>query len=193
MAGFRGFASAALVVSTHVLVLASVRAEEKDPVASPCPSPSPGAPGGIAASVDRVVGEIEEARLAPCRLSAEAGTPCFSASVEAKAPVYSVASYLRELHFGKSGHSATGQGGITIDPVCSVKHVLKKLKKKNDTYYLYRVWDRSGEHAVMRERPFDPAVFQGIPEFHFELLGKVDGECAAVASFARADHLGSRP
>ena len=181
--GFRGFASVALVVSAHCLVVAAGQAQDR-PAPSPSPSPSPSPVGTIASSIDRVVQEVEDARLAPCRPSVDAGLPCFSAAVEAKAD-YSVAEYLRQLHLGKAGHSANGHGGITIDPVCSVKHVLKKLAKKNDTYYLYRVWDRTGAHAVMKEQPFSPSVFEGIPEFHFEFLGKVDGECAAVQAFAR--------
>jgi hypothetical protein len=183
----REYVGAVVIVSAQLLLAASGRADDQRPGPSPSPSPSPSPPpaGTIASSVDRVVQEVEDARLAPCRPSVDAGLPCFSAAVEAKAD-YSVAEYLRQLQPEGSGHSG-GPGGIAIDPVCSVKHLLKKLAKKNDTYYLYRVWDRTGEHAVMKEQPFSPDVFQGIPEFHFEYLGRVAGECAAVAAFSRAD------
>jgi hypothetical protein len=126
--------------------------------------------------------------------------PCFPSSVEARGPLYSVADSLRHLGFNnapvpdrpptmnemspyRSGPVSPVVNLLKIDPFCAVKSILKSVRGKNDVYYLYRVWDHLGEHPVLRESPFDPASFQGIPEFHFELLGRFDDECKAIAAY----------
>ena len=59
------------------------------------------------------------------------------------------------------------------------KGILKSLKGKNDTYYLYRVRDIHGERVALYDRRLEPANFQGELAF----LGKFDGECDAIAAY----------
>jgi hypothetical protein len=68
---------------------------------------------------------------------------------------------------------------VTFDPTCVVKSVFKRLKGKNDAYYLYRVRDTRGERiALYGQRP-TAETFQG----GLELLGEFNGECKAVAAY----------
>ncbi len=71
----------------------------------------------------------------------------------------------------------------SFDPTCVGKSVLKSLKGKNDTYYLYRLRDVAGERVALYDRRLDSATFQGA----LELLGRFDGECKALAAYRRED------
>jgi hypothetical protein len=76
---------------------------------------------------------------------------------------------------------------FTVDPTCVAKSAIKKLKGRNDVYYLYRLEDRTGERPVLTDRPLDPAAYAALPEIHYELLGKFTGECEAVAAYRRIE------
>jgi hypothetical protein len=69
--------------------------------------------------------------------------------------------------------------GVTLDPGCVAKSALKKLKGKNDVYYLYRIRDVHGVRVALYDRRVDATTFQGDLEF----LGKFDGECDALAAY----------
>src|SRR5258706_13812769 len=69
--------------------------------------------------------------------------------------------------------------GLSFDPGCLVKGLMKSLKGKNDTYYLYRVRDTHGERVALYDRRLDAENFQGELAF----LGKFEGECDALAAF----------
>jgi len=66
-----------------------------------------------------------------------------------------------------------------FDPGCVGKSLLKHIKGKNDTYYLYRMRDVRGEHTALYDHRVDAATFQGDLEF----LGRFDGECQALAAY----------
>lgn len=165
-------------------------------VAKPSPSPSPSsaaAPRSLSGSVERAVAEHEAAQ-APCGAADKAGVPCFPTSVDATGPRYSVADSIRAMRFEApppkprvilNGGLAPSVG-FGFDPVCAVKRLGKAIKGRNDTYYLYRVWDRVGPYVVLREKPFDPTAFQAVPEARYELLGEYHGECSAIAAYRAA-------
>jgi len=161
----------------------------------PLPSPSP---RPIRDSVERVVQRLEEEKKDPCRRARAEGKPCFPISTVIRGPEISVRDSLREL-LPADGPSPNrpptaaemapfrpGPGGqvipiVTFDPGCVAKSALKKLKGKNDVYYLYRLKDAHGERVALYERPLDVARFQGAVEF----LGRFDNECDALAAYRR--------
>jgi hypothetical protein len=70
---------------------------------------------------------------------------------------------------------------VTFDPGCVGKSILKGLRGKNDTYYLYRLRDVNGARVVLYDHRLDATRFQG----EVELLGEFKGECAALAAYER--------
>jgi hypothetical protein len=75
----------------------------------------------------------------------------------------------------------------TFDPTCVGKSVLKRLKGKNDAYYLYRVMDTHGERVALYDHRLNAEVFQGGLEF----LGRFGGECKALAAYRHEDRKAS--
>jgi len=158
----------------------------------------------IAASVDRLLKRLEEKWKEPCRQARADDVPCFPVIVEQDTPEYSVAQSLRDF-VPDDSPSASRPPTLTeiapyrpgpvrpmatflkVDPTCVAKSALKKLKGKNDVYYLYRLTDRRGERPVLRERKLDPVTYSALPDIHYELLGKFDGECEAVAAYRRIE------
>ena len=67
--------------------------------------------------------------------------------------------------------------------MCAVKGLLKSLKGKNNTYYLYVVRDTKGERAQLYDHKLDPLNFQG----NLDFIGRFEGECAAVAAWRHED------
>ena len=170
-----------------------------EPPPTPPPTTLPSRP--LRDSVERIVGKIEEDRKAPCRKVAE-GVPCFPVSIEESRPDWtiSVRDSLRDL--GPPGKPSpnrpptqeemkafrSGPVGLVIplvafDPGCVGKSVLKRLKGKNDTYYLYRLRDVHGERAALYDHRLEATTFQGALEF----LGRFDGECEALAAYRHED------
>ena len=80
-----------------------------------------------------------------------------------------------------SGALAPSATLVSFDPGCVGKSVLKRLRGKNDRYFLYRVRDTKGQRVVLYDHRLDPTYFQGELEF----LGEFDGECDAVAAWNR--------
>jgi hypothetical protein len=130
----------------------------------------------------------------PCFREAEEGIPCFPASVEARERVHSVAEALR--NWKPDGSPEPGRGitttpwgsavaGVGFDPVCASKSALKALRGRNDTYYLYRVWDATGERAVLREKPLETGAYT-MSLLGYELIDEIKGECQAMKAFSRA-------
>lgn len=188
------------VVLVSALVAVPLCAGGQDP--EPSPSPVPARP--IAGSVERIVERLVKERLTPCAEDERDRVPCFPVSVEAKAPEYSVAESLRswrpddspsphrpptadEMARYRPGPPSAVGNLVSLDPVCAVRSL---FKGKRGPYYLYRIWDRTGERPALRDRPLDAAEFQGVPEFRYEALGKFEDECEAVAAYRRALHEG---
>jgi hypothetical protein len=140
---------------------------------------------------------MEDAREDPCRQAAAAGRPCFPAETKVKGEEYSVRKSLglpdaqegkpaagtpptlTEMGPYRPGLKAIPINGFSFDPGCAGKRILKSLKGKNDTYYLYRIRDTQGERVAMFDQKLVAEKFQGELAF----LGKFDGECAALAAY----------
>jgi hypothetical protein len=140
---------------------------------------------------------MEDAREDPCKTAAAEGRPCFPVETTAKGEEYSVrkslglpdaqpqkpaaggAPTVAEMGPYRPGPKTTPVPLVKFDPGCVAKGILKSLKGKNDTYYLYRLRDVSGDRPVLYDRKVDPQTIQGDIAF----LGKYDGECDAVTAF----------
>ena len=147
--------------------------------------------------MDRVVNRMEDAREDPCRKAAAEGRPCFPVETRIKGEEYSVRRSLglpdaqkdkpaagtpptlTEMGPYRPGLKAIPINGFSFDPGCMAKGILKSLKGKNDTYYLYRVRDIQGERVALYDRRLTAENFQGELAF----LGKFDGECDALAAY----------
>ena len=128
------------------------------------------------------------------------GVPCFPVEVHAEGPSVSVRDSLwdfgpkdkqsehrpptlKEMQPVRPGPRVGAVPLVSFDPVCAAKHALKAVKGKNDTYYLYRLRDASGEHVVLRDQKLEARAYQGSAEF----VGQFEGECAALVAFRHED------
>lgn len=169
--------------------------EDARPTPEPTPAAYPKRP--IADSVEPVVERYLREHAQPCSRAEAERVPCFPVTVEAHGPTVSVAESLRKWKADTSAGAGAGPqtlspwgtplGGVSFDPVCTGKSLLSKLKGRSDTFYLYRVFDQQGEHAVMRDRPLEPGGHAAVTAFGFEFLGKIDGECEAIAAWRKAN------
>jgi len=152
-------------------------------------------------SVDRVIDRVVLAHLGPCQLAGRDGVPCFPISIDRERR-YSVADSMRsyrgtgaaspsvpttaDIQGQMSGAPQSASGGVGLDPVCTIKNLVKKLSGNGTTYYLYKTWDARGERPMMTDHKLDPFEYQSSPGFRFEYLGSFDSECAAVAAWNKA-------
>jgi hypothetical protein len=177
-------------------------------------APEDGSPGWweppaetpIADSIEPAVERYVREHFTPCALAGSA-VPCFPVSVEVQGRVYSVRETLDNLQLddrpvpgtlptaeemiqhGANPHPASGS--VAFDPAaiaCKTRQLLKKVQGKSTTYYLYRVWDRTGERAVLRDRPLDPEALAADPQFHYEPLGEFGDECQAIKAYRHRTH-----
>jgi hypothetical protein len=164
--------------------------------ARPSPEPSPAPRRSIAESVEPAVERYLREHAGPCTRAEAERIPCFPVTVEEHGPVYSVADSIRSWKPDASAAVAataptspygTPVAGFGFDPVCTGKSLLKGLRGKNDTYYLYRVWDQAGERAVLRDEPLEPGRQPTLALLGYELLGKIDGECEAIGAWRKAN------
>jgi len=173
-----------------LLLWCAVGAEDPPPTTLP--------PHPIRDSIEKVVERLEQEREDPCRKTAAEGKPCFPVSTSVRGPQASVRESLGVLLPDtapspdrpptKDGLAPYRPGPVgtvipllKFDPGCVGKSVLKKLKGRNDTYYLYRLRDVHGVRVALYDRRVDATTFQGDLEF----LGKFDGECDALAAYRR--------
>ena len=164
------------------------------PSASPSPSPSP-SPWPIAQTAEAVIDRLEAERKDPCLKAAREHVPCFPAKTEQKGYDASVRQSLglpdsplkpspdRPPTVGEMDpyrpHDTKPAVSVTIDPVCVGQSVLKRVKGKNDTYFLYRIRDVHGERVALFDHKLDATTVQGDVAF----LGRFDGECEAQAAY----------
>jgi len=155
----------------------------------------------IAESVDRAVDELILKHFSSCGRSEGEDVPCFPVSVERKWQ-YSVAGSLEHLEFdsrptpgrpptvaemsGARPGPLSASGSVSFDPVCKGRQLLKAITGRSRTYYLYRVWDENGEHAVLRDQPMAAAEWSGRPAFQYVELGSFGDECEAIAAWRKA-------
>ena len=179
--------------SAIVCPLVAVAADEEE--TPPATSETP-----LHDSVEGVVDRYFEERTEPCKKLQGSGRPCFPSEVVKPVPDASVEESLGdvgsrtapspdrpptrdELEDYRSGFLSKSAKLFSVDPICSAKSSIKKLKGKNDTYFLYRITDALGDHIELRDHRLDPAAYWGVAEFRFELLEEIHGECRAVAAY----------
>jgi hypothetical protein len=159
----------------------------------------------IADSVDRVVAQFIRERLSPCATAD--GVPCFPVTVEVQGRQYSVRETLE--HYELDSRPVPGtpptpaevsqyganprptSGSVGFDPkaiVCKTRQLLRAVRGKSRTYYLYRLWDHTGERAVLRDRPLEPEELAASPHARYVPLGRFDDECEAVRAYLTATH-----
>jgi hypothetical protein len=178
------------------VALLAVRASRL-PAQGDDPDPRP-----IRESVDRVVARFIQEH-SPCGPAGGDEIPCFPVLVELEAPEYSVKDSLRRLEPDNrpmpgpptpaelnrfSANPLPVSATVGLDPICKTRQLVRRLLGKGRTYYVYRVWDHTGERAVLRDRPLDPAEFAGAPEFRYEPLGRFGDECEAIKAYRKATH-----
>jgi hypothetical protein len=156
--------------------------------------------GPLLQAIDPAVEKWWSENREPCRKPIKLGVPCFPIEIHAEGPIVSVRDSLwdlapngrpsehrpptaQEMQSVRPAPRSMVAPLMSFDPVCAAKHALKAVEGKNDTYYLYRLRDTSGEHVVLRDRKLDAKAYQGSAEF----LGQFDGECAAIAAFRHED------
>jgi hypothetical protein len=164
------------------------------------PPPTTQTPRPLAQAIDPAVDKWWSEAREPCRVPIKLGVPCFPVEVHAEGPSVSVRDSLwnlgpngkpsehrppttQEMQAVRPGPKSVPVPLVSFDPICAAKHALKAAKGKNDTYYLYRLRDASGEHVVLRDQKLEAKAYQGSAEF----LGQFDGECAAIAAFRHED------
>jgi hypothetical protein len=160
----------------------------------------------IADSIEPAVERFIRENLASCELAGE-GVPCFPVSIQVKGRMYSVRESLENLQlgdrrvpgsvpsaadmiqYGANPHPASAGVGVGAQAIaCKTKQLLKKIQGRSQKYYLYRVWDETGERAVLRDRPFDADELAGSPEFHYVSLGEFSDECEAIQAYRKSTH-----
>ena len=130
------------------------------------------------------------------------GISCFPVSIEQEGPRLSVKEALRsyrpdgrpapgvptnaELQRQMSGAPRSASGGASIDPGCTAKSLLRSIKGRPDTFYLYRTWNGSTEQPLLTDHKLDPNAYSSLPSFRYEFLGEFKGECEAVAAWRAA-------
>ena len=199
-----------LRVAGAVVVLASVGMASAAAAQDPAPASTP-APARrrrpIRDSIDRVLDAVVLAHMKPCDVAQRRGVPCFPVSVEQEGPRFSVAEALRryrgtgspapgvptvaEIQGQMSGAPQSASGGVGFDPVCTAKKLFGK--KAGTTFHLYRTWDARGERPLLTDHLLDPKAYALNPDFHYEYLGKYDGECEAVAAWREALRKATEP
>lgn len=194
---FRRWSAAAVLATSLARSLAASADDPPPPADDPTPVGRPSRP--ISESADRLIRKLDDERRSPCGKTREpVAVPCFPISIEESRPdlKFSVRDSLRDL--GPAGKQSPNRPptqdelkpfrpgpvgpvvpGFGFDPGCVGKSLLKHIKGKNDTYYLYRMRDVRGEHAALYDHRLDAATFQGDLEF----LGRFDGECQALAAY----------
>ena len=159
----------------------------------------------IADSIEAAVEKYVREHFAPCGTTDDA-VPCFLVTLEVKGRQYSVRETLDNLQFDNRPvpgpptaaemiqHGANPRptsASVGFDPkavVCKTKQLLQKIQGKSRKYYLYRVWDETGERAVLRDRPLDPNELAGSPHFRYVPLGEFGDECEAVKAYLTTTH-----
>jgi hypothetical protein len=160
----------------------------------------------IADSIEAAVEKYVREHFAPCGAAGDA-VPCFPVSLEVKGRQYSVRETLDNLQLDNrpvpggpptaaemiqyGANPRPTSASVGFDPkavVCQTKQLLQRIQGKSRKYYLYRVWDETGERAVLRDRPLDPNALAGSPHVHYVPLGEFEDECEAIKAYRRSTH-----
>ena len=133
----------------------------------------------------------KEEQADPCALAEKEGLPCYPSKAEKDDSEVSVAESLKEWKedastYKGSNTTITSPAGAPLsgfDPVRAVEGLVRILSGKNSVYFLYRVWDRNGERAVLRDTETPPVVDPTDSQAGYELVRKVRGEPGAIKAF----------
>lgn len=189
----------ALLAASFAAAAQDAPAPAPTPTPPPAASPAPRRRVAIRQTIDRHVEKVLRAHELPCERASRAGVPCFPVDVEREGPRFSVADALRhyrtdgspapgvptnsELRQQLSGAPLSASGGVSMDPVCTVKSLVRWLSGKPTTFYLYRLKDERGERPLLADRKLEPSPR---PDLQYEFMGEFKGECQAVAAWRSA-------
>jgi len=156
----------------------------------------------IAEAIEKAVDDVMRRHYDPCAAAAQKGVPCFPSSIDVVGPRFSVADALRK--YRQDGRRAAGapitasdmreqmggaplsaSGGVSLDPVCTVKSLIRRMSGTGK-FYLYRLSDGRQERPVLTDRKLDPAVYATNPQASYEYMGEYPGECEAIAAWRKA-------
>jgi hypothetical protein len=157
----------------------------------------------ITDSIDPAVERFVRERLSPC--GGARGIPCFPVTLEVQGRQYSVREGLENLQFDsrpvpgtvptaadmiqQGANPRSTSGSVGFDPkaiVCKTRQLMRKIQGRSRKYYLYRVWDETGERALLRDQPLDPEAQP--PHFRYLALGEFGDECEAMKAYLRSNH-----
>ena len=192
---------------------AAARAAEDPPAAATAVAATDGRPARlpvprrrrrpIAEAVEKAVDDVMRRHYDPCAAAKARGVPCFPSSVDREGPRYSVADAMRkyrpdgrraegapitatDMRGQMSGAPASDSGGVSMDPVCTVKSLIRRISG-NGRLYLYRLTDGHGVvRPVLTDRKIEPAVYASNPDARYEYMGDFTGECEAFAAWRKA-------
>jgi hypothetical protein len=153
-------------------------------------------------AIERAVDEVMKKHEDPCAYANRQGVPCFPTGIEVEGPRFSVAEAMRryradraraanapitaaEMRGQMSGAPQSASGGVSFDPVCTTKSLIRRVTGQPNTYYLYRLSDGRQERPLLTDRRLDPRVTAENPEVRYEFLGEFSGECEAVAAWRK--------
>ena len=166
--------------------------------ATPAAAQAPSTPRPIHDSAERQVEAVVRAHLNPCAVARTQGVPCFPVSIEREGPRFSVEEALRsyrpdgrpapgvptgsEIQQQMSGAARSASGGVSTDPTCAVKSLVRLFNGRPNTFFLYRTRDANGgEEPLLTDHKLDPTA--SVPS---ELVGEFKGECEAIAAWRRS-------
>ena len=138
----------------------------------------------------------------PCETARGKGVPCFPVSIETEGPRFSVKESIRsyrpgggptpgvptraEIQQQMSGAPLSASGGVSTDPACAVKSLVRLFKGSPNTFFLYRIWNEKGEEEpLLTDRRLDPGSYAS-PAVRYEFVGTFKGECEAIAAWRRS-------
>jgi hypothetical protein len=153
-------------------------------------------------AVEKAVDEVMRRHYDPCAAAARKGVPCFPTGIDVVGPRFSVADAMRkyrpdgrraegapitasEMREQMSGAPLSDSGGASLDPVCTVKSLIRRMSGTGK-FYLYRLSDGREQRPVLTDRRIDPAVYASNPLAVYEYLGEYTGECEAIAAWRKA-------
>jgi hypothetical protein len=179
----------------HALAAHQAVGESTDEPADQTGGPSRPVVRPITESIDTAVEAYLRERNDPCARADSEGTACFPEFVEGSGTAFSVAESLRNWKpDGTRGAEAkvpvtqldTPVAGVTFDPICAGQSLWKALRGRNDTYYLYRVWNHTGEYALLREQPMLNGDYSEAL-LGYVLVDTIKGECRALSAWRKAN------
>ena len=159
---------------------------------------------GFRTSIDDYVEQVFQSHQDPCAKAAREGVPCFPVDINQEGPHFSVADALRryrveggpapnqlptnaELQKQMPGAPLSATGGVSFDPACTVKSLIRMVSGGTNTFYLYRTWNGDVERPLLTDHKLDPNTFLHVANFRYEFLGEYTGECQAVSAWRAAE------